>query len=233
MPMDQSKERMREGVDAVVRLWTDSDFRWDGTFHRFGPLPPLLPRPAQLPCPPVYVAATVSEDSFVWAGERGYHLMVIPIVASHQRLQELLKLYHEARAAHGHPGPGRLHVSYHAYLAPERSEALHEAERHFDDYRSKQLAAYASWRGVRSDQYPGYEKMEAAVRATSFTDLLDAGHVVVGSPADARDALRLVAERYPGAEVSLHVRFGDIAQRAAMRTVGLLGRDVLPALADV
>ncbi|MFE4590153.1 LLM class flavin-dependent oxidoreductase [Streptomyces laurentii] len=232
VPMEQSKERMREGVDAVVRLWSDSDFTWDGTFHRFGPLPPLLPRPVQRPHPPVYVAATVSEDSFRWAGERGYHLMIIPIVASHERLAGLLEAHREARAAHGHTERGRVHVSYHAYVAEDRGEALEEAERHFEDYKAKQLEAYASWRGVASEQYPGYEKMEAATRATTFRDLLDAGNVIVGTPADAADALQLVARRYPGAEASLHVRFGDISARAALRSVNLLGRDVLPKVAD-
>ncbi|GLF92841.1 LLM class flavin-dependent oxidoreductase [Streptomyces yaizuensis] len=232
VPMDESKDRMREGVDAVVRLWSGGGFRWEGTFHRFGPLPVLLPRPAQRPHPPVYVAATVSEDSFVWAGERGHNLMIIPIVASHGRLAGLLERYREARAAHGHPGPGRVHVSYHAYVAPDRAEALAEAERHFADYTAKQLEAYASWRDVRSDQYPGYEHMEAAVRGTRFQDLLDAGNVIAGSPADAADALQEIAARYPGAETSLHVRYGDISQDAAMRTVTLLGRDVLPKVAD-
>ncbi|WP_221351034.1 LLM class flavin-dependent oxidoreductase [Streptomyces beigongshangae] len=230
VPMADSKARMREGVEAIVRLWSADHFRWEGSFHRFGPLPRLLPQPVQRPHPPVFVAATTSEDSFVWAGERGHNLMIIPVVATHERLTALLELYHRARAAHGHPGPGRLHVSYHAYLAEERSRALAEAERHFADYRTKQLDAYASWRGVTSDQYPGYEKMEAAVRATGFRDLVEDGNVIVGSPGDAVESLRTVAERYPGAEASLHVRFGDISPHAATRTVSLLGRDVLPKL---
>jgi alkanesulfonate monooxygenase SsuD/methylene tetrahydromethanopterin reductase-like flavin-dependent oxidoreductase (luciferase family) len=228
--MDSSRARQHDGVTAIERLWREDGFRWEGEFHQFGPLPPLLPRPAQRPCPPIFIAATTSPESFQWAGDRGYHLMIIPIVASHEKLAGLLDLHRQARAAAGHPNPGRLHVSYHCYVAEDRIEARERAEQHFEDYKSKQLRAYASWRGVTSDQYPGYEQLEAAVRRTSFADLLDAGNVIVGDVGQVADALSLVAQRYPGAEASLQVRFGDIGHDEAMRSVSLLGNEVLPML---
>ncbi|GAA4824873.1 LLM class flavin-dependent oxidoreductase [Streptomyces ziwulingensis] len=231
VPLTESKSRMREGVSAIQKLWTDSGFRWEGTHHSFGPLPPLLPRPVQTPHPPVLIAATASEDSFQWAGEQGHHLMIIPVVASHERLAELLRTYRTARTAHGHAGEPKLHVSYHAYLAEDHQAALHEAEAHFDAYREKQLEAYASWRGISSEQYPGYELMESAVRSTTFEDLLKAGNVIVGDPDAAIQALNRVADRYPGGEVSLHIRFGGISRTQAARTVNLLGHKVLPAVA--
>ncbi|MGI5467375.1 LLM class flavin-dependent oxidoreductase [Streptomyces sp. CA-132043] len=158
--MDESRQRLCEGVTAVQRLWTEKEFRWEGTFHRFGPLPALLPRPAQQPHPPVFIAATVSAETFVWAGERGHHLMIIPGVVGHDRLTTLLDLYREARAGAGHTIPARLHLSLHACLAGDRVLAREAAERHFADYQRKQLDAYATWRGIGSAAYPGYEKME-------------------------------------------------------------------------
>lgn len=231
VPLAESRARMQEGVMAVERLWRDKMFRWDGRFHQFGPLPQLLPRPAQQPTPPIFVAATISPESFQWAGERGYHLMIIPIVASHKRLAELLEIHQAAREHHGHAGPRRLHVSYHCYVARDNSEARDRAEEHFEDYKRKQLGAYASWRGITSDQYPGYEQMEESVRRTSFVELLEAGNVIVGNPNKVADSLRAICKLYPGAEASLHVRFGDIGHAEALRSVTLLGSEVLPSLA--
>jgi alkanesulfonate monooxygenase SsuD/methylene tetrahydromethanopterin reductase-like flavin-dependent oxidoreductase (luciferase family) len=228
VPLAESRDRMQEGVTAIRRLWTDEQFRWEGRFHQFGPLPRLLPVPVQRPHPPVFIAATVSAESFAWAGANGYHLMIIPIVASHDRLAELLEVHRREWAGAGHPGTPRVHVSYHGYLAEDRAEAHERAEGHFADYQRKQLDAYASWRGVVSAAYPGYEQMEAATRRTTYADLLAAGNVIVGDPGEAAQMLEQVGRRYPGAEVSLHVRFGDIDHAEAMRTVRLLGTEVLP-----
>ncbi|MFD0306388.1 LLM class flavin-dependent oxidoreductase [Streptomyces sp. NPDC127119] len=230
VPMAESRARMQEGVAAVERLWREESFRWDGTFHRFGPLPRLLPVPVQQPGPPVFVAATVSEESFRWAGERGYHLMIIPVVARHERLVELLGIHRAAWQRAGHPGTARLHVSYQCYVAPDAAEARQRAEEHFEHYRSKQLAAYSAWRGVTSDQYPGYEQMEASARDTRFADLLAAGTAIAGDVDEVTEALRHVAKLYPDAEASLHIRYGDIGHDEALRSVTLLGTEVLPRL---
>ncbi len=229
----ESRDRMQEGVAAVEALWKDEGFRFEGQFHSFGPLPRLLPQPFQRPCPPVFVAATVSPESFEWAGAKGYNLMIIPIVASHEKLAGLLDVHRRARERHGHEGRPRLHASYHCYVAEDRSEARDRAEQHFEDYKRKQLVAYASWRGVTSSEYPGYEQMEAAVRKTSFADLLAQGSVIVGDVHDVTDGLQQVAHLYPGAEASLHLRFGDVTHAEAMRSATLLGEVVLPKLASL
>jgi alkanesulfonate monooxygenase SsuD/methylene tetrahydromethanopterin reductase-like flavin-dependent oxidoreductase (luciferase family) len=231
--MSESRPRMQEGVTAIHRLWTSERFRWDGTFHKFGPLPALLPQPRQRPAPPIFIAATGAAESFEWAGANGYNLMVIPIVASHEKLAGLLKMYEQARRDNGHSEDYRIHVSYHGYIGNDRIEARERAEQHFEDYKRKQLDAYGSWRGVTSSQYPGYEKMEEAVRNTTFDDLRAAGNVIVGDVGEVVDALQLVAERYPRAEASLHLRFGDVTQEEAMRSVRLLGTEVVPKLAAV
>jgi alkanesulfonate monooxygenase SsuD/methylene tetrahydromethanopterin reductase-like flavin-dependent oxidoreductase (luciferase family) len=230
VPMSQSRERFEEGIEAVERLWREERFRWDGTFHSFGPLPPLLPRPAQDPCPPIFVAATISPETFEWAGRHGYHLMIIPLVAGDERLSELLARYRTARAEAGHRSAARTHVSYQCYVAENGREAVERAAAHYEVYRAKQIEAYSSWSGVESTQYPGYEKMLDAVRQTKFAALHETGKVIVGDVDEVAAKLRAVADRYPGAEISLHVRYGGISHQEAVRSVILLGERVLPRL---
>jgi alkanesulfonate monooxygenase SsuD/methylene tetrahydromethanopterin reductase-like flavin-dependent oxidoreductase (luciferase family) len=231
IPMGESRKRFEEGIEAVRRLWCEEQFRWDGTFYQFGPLPPMLPRPAQQPCPPIFVAATISPESFEWAGRHGYYLMIIPVVASHERLADLLTVYADARAAAGHAGPARMHVSYQCYVADTEAEAIERAAQHYEVYQELQIEAYSSWKGVESADYKGYEKMLDAVRDTRFERLVEDGKVIVGDVRSATEQLLAVAGRYPGAEISLHVRYGDISHDEAVRTVTLLGERVLPALA--
>lgn len=222
-----SRALFEENVAAIERLWTAEDFRWEGRFHQFGPLPPLLPRPLQQPAPPVFVAATTSAETFTWAGAHGHHLMIIPIVASHERLAELLAEYRRAREEHGHPPGHRLHVSYHCFIGDDHDLALADAERHYAAYQAKQLSAYGSWRGVSSSQYPGYERMEEAARRTTLEQLRAADNIVVGDLSAAEATLRRIEARYPGAEISLQCRFGSVSHAEALHTVRLLGEKVL------
>ncbi|MGH3784169.1 MAG: LLM class flavin-dependent oxidoreductase [Pseudonocardiaceae bacterium] len=231
VPMAQSRARFEEGIEAVRRLWCDEQFRWEGTFHQFGPLPPLLPRPMQEPCPPIFVAATISPESFEWAGRHGYQLMIIPVVASHERLADLLIHYRDARAAAGHLSAPRIHVSYQCYVAEREDEAVERAAAHYAAYRDLQIEAYSSWDGVESADYPGYQRMLDAVRSTQFERLHEDDKVIVGDVDGTIEKLLGVGRRYPGAEISLHVRYGNIPQAEAVRTVTLLGEQVLPRLA--
>ncbi|MEU3660025.1 LLM class flavin-dependent oxidoreductase [Streptomyces sp. NPDC032940] len=228
-----SRALLEENVEAIRRLWSDENFRWEGRFHRFGPLPRMLPRPVQRPAVPVFIAATSSPETFSWAGEHGHHLMIIPIVASHEKLSGLLETYRKARTDHGHTRSHRLHVSYHCYVADSHEEAVERAGLHYEAYREKQLEAYGSWRGITSRQYPGYERMEEAARTTTVASLMAADNIVVGGVAEAGATLRRIHDLYPGAEISLQCRFGSVPHAEALRTVRLLGEKVLPDLAQL
>src|SRR5207247_7762461 len=81
VPMDESRARFEEGIAAVKRLWTETEVRFDGPCHQFAPLS-LWPRPVQHPHPPIWVAAIQTTESFVWAGEQGYNLMIVPYMCA-------------------------------------------------------------------------------------------------------------------------------------------------------
>src|SRR5206468_353774 len=89
----------------------------EGRFHRFKNVT-SLPRPTQKPHPPIWIAAVVTPESFVWAGERGYNMMVVPYLGEHHELAEKLQLYRQAYRDHGHEarrGPGEVMTQF-AYL---------------------------------------------------------------------------------------------------------------------
>ncbi len=67
IPIDESKDRFVEGVQAIKRLWSEEDVVFEGRFHQFGPVT-LLPRPVQQPHPPVFVTTARSARSCAEAG---------------------------------------------------------------------------------------------------------------------------------------------------------------------
>src|SRR5262245_60296426 len=65
--MDQSRARFEEGVDVITRLWSEERVTYDGKFVSLTDVH-STPRPVQTPHPPIWVAAVMSEESFVAAG---------------------------------------------------------------------------------------------------------------------------------------------------------------------
>jgi alkanesulfonate monooxygenase SsuD/methylene tetrahydromethanopterin reductase-like flavin-dependent oxidoreductase (luciferase family) len=102
--MDESRARFEEGIDIVTRLWTEERVSYDGEFHKFHDVR-LMPRPIQKPHPPIWVAAVMSTESFIWAGQHGYHIMIVPFASNLERVRELVQIYRDAWREAGHP-PG-------------------------------------------------------------------------------------------------------------------------------
>jgi alkanesulfonate monooxygenase SsuD/methylene tetrahydromethanopterin reductase-like flavin-dependent oxidoreductase (luciferase family) len=76
VPVDESRERFQEAVDIVMAAWTNERLTWHGKHWQFDDIE-VLPKPAQLPHPPTWVAAG-SEEATLWAGQRGYTVMLGP-----------------------------------------------------------------------------------------------------------------------------------------------------------
>jgi alkanesulfonate monooxygenase SsuD/methylene tetrahydromethanopterin reductase-like flavin-dependent oxidoreductase (luciferase family) len=94
---DDSRERMDECLEILLRAWTDTPLDFKGKFYNVS-LPELRPRPYQLPHPPIWYSA-VSPASFEACGRRGAPIMTLrlPIAV----LRDRLALYEAGLAESG------------------------------------------------------------------------------------------------------------------------------------
>src|SRR5499427_9198166 len=86
---DDSRERMEETLDVMVRAWTESPLVHDGKFYRLR-LPELRPRPHQRPHPPIWRSASSA------AGLREYGRLGAPLMTARipvERVRERMTLY--------------------------------------------------------------------------------------------------------------------------------------------
>ncbi len=227
--MGESRPRFEEGIEAVRRLWTEEEFRFNGTFHQFGPHPALLPRPYQKPHPPVFVAATFNPVSFEWSGEHGYHLMIVPYLSTHERVAVLLDRYRKAWVDGGHaPGAEQVHLTYQCYVAEDSAEARRRGGALFEDYKAKQLQAVSAWRKYTSDQYPGYERLVDIIEAGTFADGMAEQKLLIGDPDEVAAQIEAIRGYHGNVEPSLQVNFGNMPMAEARRTVDLFARHVMP-----
>jgi natural product biosynthesis luciferase-like monooxygenase protein len=226
--MDESRARFEEGLEIMLRLWSEERVTHRGAFHTLRDVR-LLPRPVQAPHPPIWVAAIQSRESFVWAGTRGYHLMIVPYAGSMSRVAELVAAYREAWRAAGHsPGRERIQSGLHCYLADSHRAAVEGYRGPMLRYLEVFAEAVDSWKGSDSAQYAGYDKMVAGITSTTPESLLDQQAALVGTPAEVVEQIRYHRTLFGEHEPSLQINFGGMPEADALRTLELLARDVIP-----
>jgi alkanesulfonate monooxygenase SsuD/methylene tetrahydromethanopterin reductase-like flavin-dependent oxidoreductase (luciferase family) len=90
---DHTKEMWDECTRAVVKMWTQDNFSWDGK-HFSMPPRNVIPKPLQKPHPPLWVAVQ-SPETAVQAGERGMGMLGVTLGAPLD-YQQMVKDYRRA-----------------------------------------------------------------------------------------------------------------------------------------
>ena len=227
--VDESRARFDEGVQQVRDLLERENVASDGRFHKY-PATTSLPRPTQLPRPPFWVAALATKDSFVKAGENGYHVMAIPMAGG--QMGELIAAYRAAWKAAGHPGQGKMMLAFHMLAAASNAEAARIARDPLNRYLKSLVAAASDWTtGTSSKDYPGYDKIIEALGRETFESQVEKGAAWVGDPATIRDNIVKYHAQVGGFEsASLQVNFNTVGLKDAEASMRLFARDVIPAL---
>jgi alkanesulfonate monooxygenase SsuD/methylene tetrahydromethanopterin reductase-like flavin-dependent oxidoreductase (luciferase family) len=192
-----------------------------------------MPRVAQKPHPPIWVAAISAEESFAYAARNGFNVMVVPYAGKPGQLQDFVRTYRRIWAESGHaPGAEQVQVSQFCYVAENRDEARAGFERIAKRYLEVFADAVASWQGRTSDQYPGYEKMVASILATTPAKILEGGGAFVGTPEDVVEQVERCTEAFGPIEPSMQISFGGSTDAEAFRTLELFAARVMPRFAS-
>ena len=227
---DESVARFREGIEQVDLLLTRENVTHRGRFHTIENTT-SLPRPTQRPRPKFYVAALNTPDSFEFAGRMGYSVMAIPLVAS--RMRPLLGAYRAAWKGAGHPGAGEVMLAFHLYCEADGERARAYASPLIDNYLASLVDAASDWLdGQTSRDYPGYDKVIAALRASNAAEQIAAGGAWIGSPAEIGATIARLQDELGGFEhASLQVNFNTMAYAPALASMRLFAREVMPRFA--
>lgn len=225
--MDDSRARFDEGIEVIKRLWMEERVSHRGRFHELDDIH-LTPRPVQKPHPPIWIAAVLTEESFLWAGSSGYHLMIVPFAGSLERTAALLEKYRGAWAAAGHPRDCQIQVSIHVCVAESHAEALETFRPRIDRYIEVFSEAVSSWEGRASGNYAGYQQMVEMVRAQTAEKLMDGHTALVGTSEEVAAELSYLRGILGEFEPSMQINFGGMPEREAFRTLELFATEVVP-----
>mgnify|MGYP001278554504 CR=1 FL=1 len=241
VPLEESRERFDENLDAILRLWSQEGLvehrgRYQQFTHR------LLPQPLQRPHPPIFAAAARTPASYSWAGEHGFHLQIAPLLFSDlDVLRGHVASYRAAASAAGHDAAALdLLAAYPLYVSEREADAVRAADPHLQ--RLARYNAFALFAGMDCgrpgafDAYLRNRDVDAPAEdgvpagAGRDWDAWKRGRVIFGSPDQVVDQIGRVAEAHGATYLLFEVFYGGQSQRETMAYLERFAARVMPQL---
>ena len=223
----ESRDRFQEALDVIVGAWTNERFSYEGMYYSYNDVV-LVPKPLQVPHPPVRIAAS-SDETFPMIGRMGYPLLVGLRQVSLKKLGEQIASYRQAWYDAGHADNPDVSLRVPVYVAPTAAAAAAEPEESFmRQFRrvATQMVDSASRAGVDASR----GERGSALAGITWEEVMD-DRVIVGTPERCIAQIRRFGEVLGLAEVVAEFNAGEvISPDRIARSLALFARDVVPAL---
>ena len=243
-----NRELFDEAYEFMIKAWTTpGPWRYEGKHFHYRYVNPWA-RPIQEK-PLVLVPGVISPETVVWAAKRK-----LPYVALATEVNATLKmwnLYGETAAQTGYQiGPENFGYLQKMVIADSDEEAYELGKGHMyggshatpkysalPGYNSKlalkeYVNKFYALMNPRATNYMDVEQQREALMA-NYPKLVDAGHIIVGTPRTVIPKIRKVLETLrPGLFVVWGPE-GPIPHEKTMRMMQLMGDEVLPAIHDM
>jgi natural product biosynthesis luciferase-like monooxygenase protein len=223
--MSESRGRFNECLDIIEGTWRQADFSYEGQFYKANHVT-ILPRPIQRPTPPIFMAAALSPESFVAAGERGHSLLLAPFLQSRGALKENLQLYRETLRKAGHSLDSVEIVSgYHTFVDETPELARAKWEDHYMRYLHfvGGLVDPAAYGG----QYESWRRSSAALQKVTFEQMYP-NQVLCGDVAQCADRVALLHEEYGVTHFYVYMDLGGLPQHELRASMERFATRVIP-----
>jgi alkanesulfonate monooxygenase SsuD/methylene tetrahydromethanopterin reductase-like flavin-dependent oxidoreductase (luciferase family) len=212
----QGPRRFPEALHLIKQGLTSDVLTFKGEFYEFANVPMVL-KPVQRPHPPLWYGLN-TPDATVWAAkEKANIATLVPAPAA----RRVVNRFREEWAKCGHPAePMPLAgIIRHMVVAESEAEALRIAGRAYQRWH-RHLALLWTQRGMKLPM--------AVPMPEEIGPLLAVGGPFAGTPPAARAYIAEQIETSGANYFICDITFGDITPDEAMRTVELLGREVMP-----
>ncbi|MBV8774362.1 MAG: LLM class flavin-dependent oxidoreductase [Deltaproteobacteria bacterium] len=227
VPMESARERFWECLEIIRRAWTEEQFSYTGKYYRYEQIA-LLPRPVQIPAPPIFVAAA-SQGSAEEAGRRGYPFACAQFSAAPtpEQVASQIDRFNQSyvAAGHGQPPDDLPHVFW-THVADSTTQALHEAEA---GMKRKLGSSTRQWVKAGVSGYEAFAKLGQFL-ASATIEQLDALSIF-GDPPRCVDKIG----QYAAVGLNhLMVMFdwGGMPQKTILHSMELFAKYVMPYFVD-
>ncbi|MSO75340.1 MAG: LLM class flavin-dependent oxidoreductase [Alphaproteobacteria bacterium] len=238
VPMSESREMFNEGIELILKAWTQEKITHKGKYWNVAEPIEVLPKPVQIPHPPVY-QATISPESFDQAGKHGWSIQLAAPFSYRTyreewiaRLSLEVKRYEKTLAQHGHD-PKRLErmMLVPFFTDTDDARARRTMQPHVEWFYNK-VATHQQPTG--NSLVPGYELTMAEGRKSrelgylAFERLAEFGACVVGDPAACIKKLKQMKEMLGVTEFVLWSNLGGMPPVRAEQSIRLAWEEIVP-----
>jgi alkanesulfonate monooxygenase SsuD/methylene tetrahydromethanopterin reductase-like flavin-dependent oxidoreductase (luciferase family) len=239
------REKYREGVDLILRAWSEPDvFSFNGKYTQLRYVN-IWPRPMQKPRPPVWVPGGASIETWDLCLEKDF-LYANLSYFGYLEAKKILDGFWQAVDRHKLPrNPYR--AGFLQFIAVADSDA--EAERLYTEpalyFYQRCLHVYGGFASP-----PGYMSIptiragiesqiaritrRAGARAElgnlTWKDLIDRGYVVAGSPATVADRINDMADTLNVGHLMVLLHYGNMSKELTLYNTQRFAKEVIPRL---
>jgi alkanesulfonate monooxygenase SsuD/methylene tetrahydromethanopterin reductase-like flavin-dependent oxidoreductase (luciferase family) len=207
-----------EVLRIIKQGLSSEELTFHGEFYKFNKVPMVL-KPVQQPHPPLWYGVT-NPDTAYWAALEGASVVTFAPVGL---AREIFNRYRAESAKLGRAAARLplMGLSRHVVLAPDEAQASRAAARAYVRW-----VKHMEWLWVRHGL-----KLPLAL-PPEIEPLLSAGTAYAGTAAGFTALLEQQIAASGANYVVCDVAFGDLAPEESLRTIELLGREVMPRFAD-
>jgi alkanesulfonate monooxygenase SsuD/methylene tetrahydromethanopterin reductase-like flavin-dependent oxidoreductase (luciferase family) len=234
---EKSRAEWEEAIRIIAAMWREEYLEWDSPTFQF-PRRLVTPKPVQEPHPPCWMAAT-SEGSSAIAGENQLGLLSFSIMQPLEKMAAQVKAYRDAwNSPESKPLSDVSTNKVSAYTLVHCADTMAQAEEQgiWESitwwYRS--VAEFSlEWEFphfTQEERDRRFPLLQPAIEGNIPVEAFHQGDmIIVGDPEQCFDKMRHYADLGVD-EVICYVQFGYLSNESILRTIELLGKEVLPEL---
>jgi alkanesulfonate monooxygenase SsuD/methylene tetrahydromethanopterin reductase-like flavin-dependent oxidoreductase (luciferase family) len=229
LQQSESRERMVEGLELILRAWESERFSFHGQFYHVDNIA-LVPRPVQQPYPPVRIAAN-SADTFAWAGKHGYPIFVASQVNPFRKIKELLPIYRQARQQAGHVDASANDVTLlgPVYVAEDPAQLRRELEPSIQRFLQSIATIYAAAGPMPEGRI---KEVLARVQQMTYEKVCEV-MAIFETPEQCVERLKQYQQDFNmGRMICWFNPGGMVAHEHVMRSMELFAKKVMPHFRD-
>ena len=219
IPMNQRPSRMEEGIDVIVKSWTENNFSYEGMRYRFHNLN-ITPKPVQRPHIPIYIGVQ-EEPAITRAGRLGYPLLIGP-GRTMQMIRDMINIYNDAARKAGENPNGTEHILLReVYIAEDKKKANEEGDR-FVIRRYKFLFSLGVKLTVRGKQLTSLDD--------PLFDYFAEDRFIIGDPDDCIKEVKRYRDELGINYIACSMVFPSATHETISRCIELFGKEVIPSV---
>jgi alkanesulfonate monooxygenase SsuD/methylene tetrahydromethanopterin reductase-like flavin-dependent oxidoreductase (luciferase family) len=219
--IDESREKYRETLDMFFKACQTDKLDFQGKHYQYQGLE-LYVKPVQKPYPPLWFPSS-DMNSIDFTAKHGYHTV---LNTNLKETRTLYQQYRETWVKH-RDDPGR----HNAHVAAPRLGKSHHVVVADTDAAAEKLAldAYETWR-THINYLTNQRGLPPLLKRLSAKDSESIMPFIAGTPRTVAQQITEAVKESTSNYALCVFSFGDLAPQAAMHSLELFSKDVMPAV---